>query len=567
MKRSSWVSIIPIILLSVMVLINSPVFAQNDLDNDGLADSSEQEIASRFAPNLQFVAGEKFFPIGVEYHISNSILKLKSTGGDQVISSSPTIEEISNFPSGDYYLDNRLGGLDEIYSDYSAKKESLSPMIYSRVSPGYDPGRDTIVVQYWFFYAFNEGPLNEHEGDWEMIQVVLDQSGSNPISASYSQHLSGQTAVWNDVEKTDGTHPIVYVAMGSHANYFRSYQGNFGFESDIVGGNGELIQHDRFEIILLGEPGLGNRPASQGWLDFGGRWGDWALFSDAIRGTAGPPGPAQGDNMAKWTGGVAWGSNLRSLDSSLLMINLVVANFIPIFGVVIVVLSIVKIRGIYGMRKEGFAISSILRSRAAVGVVLGIVGIILTVGAIISPWYSVLGDIQSEEIRTEGAVNLILIDGFNGLQVNTLQEGQGLNPVFNLAIPLAIVMLVSVIFSVLDIFGSKGSKHLGSKFIRSGISNLVPVVVIIIFILQLGTLLNSVSTIGGFEVGPEIRDFADQISTTPIQGEYATSIQSYGTIDLTWGLELGSYLFIGAFIVKLLAGAITRSFRIPKEES
>jgi hypothetical protein len=500
----------------------------------------------------------------VDYHIGNSILKLKASGGDDIISSSPTIEEISIYQDGNYYLDNNLGGLDEILADYSSRQSSLPLVVYSRVS-SYP---NSMVVQYWFFYAFNEGPLNEHEGDWEMIQIILDSSGSNPVSASYSQHLSGQSSPWGEVEVVDSTHPVVYVALGSHANYFRSYQGNFGFESDTVDANGERISYDAIDLVLLGELDTGAISPSQGWLQFGGRWGDWKLFADALRGTAGPFGPAQGDNSPKWNDPQGWSGEIKSLDTTTLLVNLLVANSIPLLGLFIVVVSAVKIYGIYNARKRNeLVISNLLRSGALIGIVLGLVGILLTIGAIISPWYIIQGDITSEEINTDGLVDIILVDGFNGLQINTLQEGQGLTSIFNLAIPFALIMFISVIFSLVDIVGSKSSGKLGSKFIRSGISNLIPVIIIIIFVFQLSFLLSSIDNFGGVAIGPETHEFAEEISSSPIQGEYAPNMQSYGEVGLTWGFGIGSYLFIAAFLVKVIAGLLTKRVRVPQDET
>jgi len=36
----------------------------------------------------------------------------------------------------------------------------------------------------------------------------------------YSQHCLGQRRDWSETPRFEGTHPIVYVALGSHANYF-----------------------------------------------------------------------------------------------------------------------------------------------------------------------------------------------------------------------------------------------------------------------------------------------------------------------------------------------------------
>ena len=89
------------------------------------------------------------------------------------------------------------------------------------------PGK--LALQYWFFYVFNDFN-NKHEGDWEMIQLLFDADdaaealAAEPAEVGYSQHEGAERADWGDdkLELVDGTHPVVYPAAGSHANYFES---------------------------------------------------------------------------------------------------------------------------------------------------------------------------------------------------------------------------------------------------------------------------------------------------------------------------------------------------------
>jgi len=80
------------------------------------------------------------------------------------------------------------------------------------------------LVRYWLFYAFddwrsrNQRLWQAHEADWESVSVALDDS-LHPIFAAYSQHCSGTVRAWAKVHRS-GTHPLDYVALGSHANYF-----------------------------------------------------------------------------------------------------------------------------------------------------------------------------------------------------------------------------------------------------------------------------------------------------------------------------------------------------------
>jgi hypothetical protein len=43
-----------------------------------------------------------------------------------------------------------------------------------------------------------------------------------PALVGFSQHEGAESAHWGDskLEIVDGTHPVVYPALGSHANYF-----------------------------------------------------------------------------------------------------------------------------------------------------------------------------------------------------------------------------------------------------------------------------------------------------------------------------------------------------------
>jgi hypothetical protein len=103
------------------------------------------------------------------------------------------------------------------------------PVYYGRVIRWQDvEGNHWHSLQYHFFYAFNDWRLaangiNHHEGDWEMVAVYL--KNNKPYSLLLSQHGTGAMELWQDVrcvKEKDGqetTHPLIYVALGSHANY------------------------------------------------------------------------------------------------------------------------------------------------------------------------------------------------------------------------------------------------------------------------------------------------------------------------------------------------------------
>lgn len=122
---------------------------------------------------------------------------------------------------------------------YEASRDSITnwaqPVVYGRVLPvpagsPAPPGFTSsprYLVRYWLFYDFDDwrSPRRRlwqaHEGDWESVTIGLS-AALQPQFAAYSEHCSGTIRAWTAVTKRGGSHPVDYVALGSHANYFTS---------------------------------------------------------------------------------------------------------------------------------------------------------------------------------------------------------------------------------------------------------------------------------------------------------------------------------------------------------
>lgn len=78
-----------------------------------------------------------------------------------------------------------------------------------------------VNVEYWFFYPYNDGyAIFNHESDWEHVRVTIDPKAAKAVEVKLSQHHGGQVLRANDPKLTwDATHPIVYAAKGTHANF------------------------------------------------------------------------------------------------------------------------------------------------------------------------------------------------------------------------------------------------------------------------------------------------------------------------------------------------------------
>jgi hypothetical protein len=148
---------------------------------------SSSALAQKYAPELHFAKNEQFYPTSVDYIIgSSSLMQWNSGGQPTLVNSSPTPSNLGANTSSDLYLNNKLGDVSAIAADYASKGEPLGYFAYVHVV---NEGAST-VLQYWLFYAYNNGPLNDHQGDLEVIQVFLDSSG-NPQTVLLSQHFSG----------------------------------------------------------------------------------------------------------------------------------------------------------------------------------------------------------------------------------------------------------------------------------------------------------------------------------------------------------------------------------------
>jgi len=513
-------------------------------------DAADIDIAQQYAPILYFEKDETCFPVDVSYHIDNSYLYMVDS--DQPISTNPTEEELASYTNDGFYLDNQKGSVDDngIISDYQNKLNSLGYTVYFRVV--------TIggskVVQYWMFYAFNKGTMNQHEGDWEMVQVVL--SDGTPTHVMYSQHYSGQKATWSQVEKS-GDHINVYVSRGSHANYLRSYSGTVGVANDIVGDNGKKLTFPDYDLQPL---------ESQQWLDFAGRWGWYGTTQEeaaeaSLLGQAGPNGPKFREGGAMWDDPVGWGNSLIPADNNIFLLEMFLYNFVTIFIILTIVTLCVLLFFIYRRHKktglgprfvsmlyiDGFNVKSI-------GNILCIVGIILAFISLVNPWYTVSTDIEVSGYETGGMIDMMTIDGIEGIRIQ-IPGLTGPMPMGSLAIPFSLVIGLGLIFLIIATIGIAHSKKLGRKYLFRGIRLLIPVVILLVIIMSLG-MIPFESMADTSNTGVDIGDVIGAISSSPFGGQKLVTISNLGQIKMQWGLGLGAQLLLISGIIILMAGIL-----------
>jgi hypothetical protein len=517
----------------------------------GLNSASAEEInANMYAPILYFEGQETCFPIDATYHIDNSELYVHDGTTSTLIDETPTISELDNYTESTFFLDNAQGSskdANSIISHYQQTKNDYDIIVYYHQSNQ----QGKTILQYWFFYAYNNGELNVHEGDWEMIQLIIESN--KPTTAMYSQHHSGQQLNWAEVDTTS-THPHVYVSRGSHANYFRSFSGKLGIASDTVGNNGMILTNENYQLVELSD---------QEWLSFAGRWGEMQPVEDTFLGFSGPFGPAFRENGNMWNNPVGWGENLPELNTSLLPVEWFLYNFVTLFFVITALsIGLLFFRLYRRSKGHGFGprfLSSLYIDGVnihSIGNILFFAAIAVAIIGLTLPWYSVSAAVTIEGYTTEGFIDFLSIDGLNGVQI-AYPGANGPIAIGSFILPFSLIIAIGFVFTFFKAIGVQKSNVLGRTYLWRGISLITPFIILLIIIFSLGSIIPSMVS---EDMGSnEITTLFSSLSQNPISGSETISLSDgamSGNVDMIWGLGTGGYLMLLAGIILLTGGIL-----------
>jgi len=531
-----------------------------DLDGDGMDEVQEDALLQQYAPVLSFHPQESYFPTTIDFALQNSVLERYTGGTPLLIDSTPTGAELAAYstladpftnPQDIYYLNNTDGGPASPAGILAAWQAANGPKaVYGHVVP--DGGN--VVVQYWFFYAFNPGSWNNHEGDWETIEVVLN--GGTPQGVGYSQHESGEKMTWAEVDK-EGTHPKVYVARGSHSNYLRSYEGRIGIAGDAVSDGGAVWRSTDYSVTNVGEVSA-PLPGSE-WLAFAGRWGEFDVFFEE-QGENGPGGPAFREDGRIFSSPVAWANGLEAPNGDLLLVSWFLANLFLIFILLVLLFFSIKIALLYRLQKKtkvGIKMWPYAHLRPfdkkSAGMVLAVVGLIVGIVGFLLPWYQVTANVDVPGfLNTNGPVDLMKFDGLDGLTINPLKRDGSLSHVGLLPVPIGLMLLITSSYFFLKMAGTKTSRRLGVRFLLKGIVALLPFILVLIIA---AVVFPSFSGGGN----PDPRDptaVFSEIGRSPFGGSTSIDTGGNGSVQLSWGLGLGAWLLIASAVILFIAAGL-----------
>jgi len=297
--------------LVVTVLVTAPAWAQ-------VPQSASQRLAATYSPVLSVQpqpkpcgSGEAYRPTSVDIVLGRRDVLLRNPQG-KVVKRAPTSADLWALAAG-YYIDLPGDPLKPgcgYARQFRAWNDRRQPSVYAHLAtdPSH-PGK--LAVQYWFYYTFNDF-TDKHESDWEMAQVDFDARGpaealrKGPYEVDLSQHAGGERSDWTDTKlHRQGTHPVLYVATGSHANYFDSalHLGRGASEGFGCDDTRTATQRLQPQTVLLPDiPSSASAPYA--WLAFQGRWGQHERGINN-----GPTGPGE---KPQWFAPIEWADGLRT---------------------------------------------------------------------------------------------------------------------------------------------------------------------------------------------------------------------------------------------------------------
>jgi len=285
------------------------------------AESSAQELANRYSPVVALRhqeqpcgSGEAYRPTSVDLVLGNPKVALRNSSGE-LVTKAPTASDVFGRGEG-YYLDLPGDPLQpgcDYEKDFRRWSAGTKPSVYAHIAadPSH-PGK--LAVQYWLYYTFNDF-TDKHEGDWEMAQVDFEASTprealrEGPYEVDLSQHAGGERSGWTESKlEKQGTHPVIYAATGSHANYFGSarYLGRGASEGFGCDDTRDANARVPLQTTLLPRQVPASASDPDAWLAFDGRWGQKEKGINN-----GPTGPA---TKPQWSAPIDWANGLR--DSS-----------------------------------------------------------------------------------------------------------------------------------------------------------------------------------------------------------------------------------------------------------
>lgn len=278
--------------------------ASHPITLEGAVDLNVTEgsgLLGSWAPIFKYHPQEHFFPIDVgEYVRSSALLRMDAKLTNLARPSDKDVVVKRGHLTWSTLLSTPPGRLlpDPAFVERASRNE-LAHRVYG-VARRLADGR--VWLAYVLFYAYNPGvpvccaALNQvgaHISDTEQVHLILDPTGNTLERVCLSAHGSRESTWYEPAEitmdSTEGTRPIVFVALNSHAHYATP-----GPKRRVFGVIRDLCARsttDADSVTVDAQSCLCLMDAQHPWRSYGGMMGPRSGWSIGAAGNLDPPGP------------------------------------------------------------------------------------------------------------------------------------------------------------------------------------------------------------------------------------------------------------------------------------
>lgn len=274
--------------------------APSPAEDPALPAATQSQLIERFAPHLHLNPDDAYRPANVDWYLARVSMRYNhpSCPDHELLALGKVTQAALGAQS--HADDKAFCVHDGSASRSSASSDSFFLEVASSATYKGAPRAEwkTYVVwrpkagglvdaEYWAFYPYNDGFLTfNHEADWEHVTVSIDPKANGgqgrALRVFFSAHKGGATSnVGDPLLEMDGTHPISYVAKGTHANYGKP--GTYGIPGIPLGVAKDVAKAAPAADVWKTEGStvlVGTRAAPKNGQLFVKYWGRWGQIGE-----------------------------------------------------------------------------------------------------------------------------------------------------------------------------------------------------------------------------------------------------------------------------------------------
>ncbi|KAH3661615.1 hypothetical protein OGAPHI_006463 [Ogataea philodendri] len=261
-----------------------------------------------YAPMVYLYSEERYMPYNIEEFVTHFHAELENGtrldqfGDSLKITDLEALQQFQSHENPVYFMSNEdfdtdpewITGRKNRPNFYTGELKNVPATLIV-----VDKGNGWVDAYWFYFYSFNEGPyvmgtgpFGDHVGDWEHSLVRF--YNGEPVIVWMSAHGGGGAYFYTNLEKLD-THPVIFAARGTHANYASTGQHSHDLPYSILSDftdRGPLwnpslnflgYTYDGTSVTFANGSHAGREQKFGNWLKFVGYWGDKKLPPDDPR--------------------------------------------------------------------------------------------------------------------------------------------------------------------------------------------------------------------------------------------------------------------------------------------